>query len=164
MNIFVLDNCPIKSAQFSCDKHSSKMCVELLQQLGSAVIRHGATSDMMPLTAKGTPLKGGYHHHPCTQWVGHTRSNYNWASVHALELCNEYTKRYGKVHACQKGIEKLCDMDYLVPEGELTNFALAMPNQYKNPDAVVAYRNYYLNEKKDFATWKLGNVPYWWNL
>jgi hypothetical protein len=164
MNIFILDNCPVKAAQFACDKHSTKMCVELLQQLGSAVIRHGATSDMMPLTAKGTPLKGGYHNHPCARWCGDSRENYNWASIHALELCNEYTKRYGKIHACQKGIEILCDMDYLIPEGELTNHAQAMPEEYKDSDAVIAYRNYYLNDKKDFAKWKMGNVPYWWNI
>lgn len=164
MNIFVLDQDPVIAAQFACDKHSSKMCVELFQQLGSAVIRHGATSDMMPLTAKGTPLKGGYHNHPCTRWCGDSRANYNWASIHALELCNEYTRRYDKIHACQKGIEKLCDMDYLIPEGELTDFKQAMPEEYKDSDAVKAYRTYYLNDKKDFATWKMGNVPHWWNI
>ena len=162
MNIFVLDQDPVKAAQYHCDKHSSKMCVELFQQLGSAVIRHGATSDMMPLTSKGTPLKGGYHHHPCTQWVGTSKANYNWASIHALELCNEYTKRYGKIHACQKGIEKLSDMDYLIPDGELTPHTLAMPEEYKNSDPVIAYRTYYINDKKEFATWKMGNVPAWW--
>jgi hypothetical protein len=39
-----------------------------------------------------------------------------------------------------------------------------MPEEYKNPDAVIAYRDYYLNDKKDFATWKMGNIPYWWNI
>jgi hypothetical protein len=162
MNIFVLDQDPIKAAQFACDKHSSKMCVELFQQLGSAVIRHGATSDMMPLTAKGTPLKGGYHNHPCTRWCGDSRTNYNWASIHALELCNEYTRRYDKIHACQKGIEKLCDMDYLIPEGELTNQPCAMPDQYKSKNVVESYRNYYINEKSHFAKWEKGTpAPLW---
>lgn len=40
----------------------------------------------------------------------------------------------------------------------------AMPEEYKNPDPVKAYRTYYLNDKKDFAKWKLGNVPIWWNI
>ena len=56
MNIFVLDPDPVKAAEYYCDKHVPKMCVELYQQLGSAVIRHGATPDQMPLTSKGTPL------------------------------------------------------------------------------------------------------------
>ena len=58
MNIFILDEDPITSAKFYCDKHVPKMVVELYQQLGSAVIRHGATPDMMPLTKKRTPLRG----------------------------------------------------------------------------------------------------------
>ena len=43
MNIFVLDRDPREAARMYCDKHTPKMVVELLQQLGSAVIRHGAT-------------------------------------------------------------------------------------------------------------------------
>ena len=78
MNIFILHFNPVIAARHYCDKHSPKMCVELLQQLGSAVIRHGATPDMMPLTKKGTPLKGGYHHHPCTVWCGDSRANFEW--------------------------------------------------------------------------------------
>ena len=36
-----------------------------------------------------------------------------------------------------------------------------MPDRYKNEDAVKAYRDYYLGDKWDIATWKLGN-PNWW--
>jgi hypothetical protein len=36
-----------------------------------------------------------------------------------------------------------------------------MPEQYKNVDPVIAYRTYYINDKKDFATWK-NKVPDWW--
>jgi hypothetical protein len=163
MNIFVLDNDPLVAAEYNCDKHVVKMILELFQQMGSAVIRHGATPDKMPLTSKGTPLKGGYHHHPCTRWCGESRENYLWASIHALGLCFEYTKRYNKIHSCQKGIEQLCEMDSIIPDGKLTNFAQAMPDEYRNDNAVVAYRTYYRNDKKNFATWKSGNVPYWWS-
>ena len=55
-------------------------------------------------------------------------------------------------------------MESFIPEGELTPHALAMPPQYHNADPVTAYRNYYLNEKKDFAKWKMGNVPTWWTV
>ena len=48
MNIFILDEHPVKAAQYYCDKHVPKMCVELFQQLGSAVIRHGAKPEQMP--------------------------------------------------------------------------------------------------------------------
>jgi hypothetical protein len=163
MNIFILDRNPQKAAFYNCDKHVVKMILELFQQLGSAVIRHGATPDMMPLTKNGTPLKGGYHNHPCTRWCGDTRSNFVWASIHGLALCDEYTKRYGKVHSCESGIRKLFDMQNQIPDGDLTPFAQAMPIDYKRIDAVEAYRTYYRKDKRAFAKWdKLGNIPYWW--
>ena len=61
MNIFVLDEDPA-AAQMMCDKHIPKMIVETFQMLGSALRRHGATDEQMPLTSKGTPLIGGYKH------------------------------------------------------------------------------------------------------
>ena len=100
MNIFILDDDPEIAAQMYCDKHVPKMVVELYQQMGSALRRHGANDSQMPLTSKGTPLIGGYKHHPCTLWCGDSQTNFIWASLHALELCREYTKRYGKTHAC----------------------------------------------------------------
>jgi hypothetical protein len=165
MNIFILDKNPCKAAQYYADKHIPKMCVELFQQLGSAIIRHGAKPEQMPLTSKGTHLKGGYHNHPCTRWCGDTRINFMWASSHAIELCKEYTKRYGKIHSCEKGIRQLVEMQHMIPEGPLTNYALAMPDKYKTNDPVQSYRTYYLNDKKSFAKWnKLNNTPYWWNV
>ena len=163
MNIFVLDDNPEIAARMYCDKHVPKMVVEMLQQLGSAVIRHGALPHQMPLTKKGTPLKGGYHNHPCTRWVGDTRENFRWAHRHAIELCREYRKRFGKIHFCERGIVDLGILAHLLPYGTRTNFAQAMPNELKHPDAVVAYRSYY--HTKSFAKWEKGPnpaPPYWW--
>jgi hypothetical protein len=163
MNIFILDEHPVKAAEYYCDKHVPKMCVELYQQLGSAVIRHGATSDQMPLTSKGTPLRGGYHNHPCTRWCGDSRINFMWASTHAIALCLEYNRRYNKIHACEAGIRHLTNMQHMIKGEQITSFALAMPEQYKSHDAVYSYRQYYIHEKKNFAKWdKLNNIPNWW--
>jgi len=100
MNIFVLDLDPTTAAQMHCDKHVPKMCVEAAQMMASALRRHGATDEQMPLTKSGTPYKGGYAHHPCTVWAGDSRNNFMWLADHAVDLCNEYFKRFGKVHAC----------------------------------------------------------------
>jgi hypothetical protein len=163
MNIFILDEHPVKAAEYYCDKHIPKMCVELYQQLGSAVIRHGATSDQMPLTSKGTPLKGGYHNHPCTRWCGDSRINFMWASTHAIALCLQYNIRYNKIHACEAGIRHLTNMQHTIKGEQITPFALAMPEKYKSHDAVYSYRQYYIHEKKNFAKWdKIKNVPDWW--
>lgn len=172
MNIFVLDEDPIVAAKMYCDKHIPKMCVELLQQLGSAAIRHGATPDIMPLTKKGTPLKGGYHNHPCSIWVSMSRDNYLWAAHHGAALCEEYTKRFGKEHFCSRGIEILYGLSHLIPEGDLTPFALAMPDDYRpegllshaiGDTAVQAYRRYY--HAKAFAKWDKGRpMPDWFDV
>tara|TARA_Y100001973_G_scaffold106779_1_gene187518 strand:- start:3708 stop:4202 length:495 start_codon:yes stop_codon:yes gene_type:complete len=160
MNIFVLHTNPTIAARMYCDKHIPKMTVELYQQMGSAVIRYGATPEMMPLTKSGTPMKGGYHNHPCTRWCGETRSNYDWARQHAIALCKEYTKRYNKHHFCELGIIQLSNMNRLIPTGDRTNFAQAMPDEHKQDDAVQAYRSYY--HTKHFAKWERGRPkPDW---
>ena len=79
-------------------------------------------------------------------------------------LFQEYSSRYNNLHKSYSIFDICRRYSDLIPEGELTEFAQAMPIEYKNPDPVKAYRTYYLNDKKDFATWKLGNVPIWWNI
>lgn len=75
------------------------------------------------------------------------------------ELVNLSDQKY---HRCLAGIIQLEDMQGLIPDGPLTPFAQAMPDQYKDADAVKAYRAYYIGEKKAFAKWKAGNTPKWW--
>lgn len=161
MNIFVLSTDPTEAAQMHCDKHLPKMVVEHLQQCGSAVIRHGATPDIMPLTKKGTPLKGGYHHHPCTVWCGDTRQNYLYAVNMGIALAKEYTFRFGKTHFCEAGLQHLLSLAHLIPDGSLTAHAQAMPDKYRNNNTVKAYRDYY--HSKLFAKWERGrSAPAWW--
>jgi hypothetical protein len=165
MNIFVLSYDPVEAAEFSCDKHCIKMTTELFQQLGSALRRHGAVDSQMPATKMGTPLIGGHKNHPCTLWCGETRSNFEWAAAHALALADEYTYRYGKIHFCKSGIEKMLEMADMIPAGSMTPFAQAMPENYKNSSAVVAYRDFYWYDKRvniDCSWKKKRKAPDWW--
>jgi hypothetical protein len=162
MNIFVLDENPYIAAEMYCDKHVPKMVVELYQQLGSAARRHGATDEQMPVTKAGKPLKGGYHNHPCTKWVGDSKGNFAWAWQHATHLCKEYTLRFSKEHFCEKGIHKMGNLWNMMPEGKLMPFALAMPDEYKSSNAIDSYRQYYISEKARFAKWEKGREkPHW---
>jgi hypothetical protein len=169
MNIFTLNLCPIKSAEDHCDKHVVKQIVEDFQMLGSAVIRHGAKTNEMPLTQKGTPLKGGYHNHPCTRWVGENRSNFEWTCFHALALAEEYTMRYNKKHSCQSGIEHLCRMIGMLPKGNRTEFAVAIAADqncrhhpaFHSSSVVDKYRLYYICDKAPFAKWTKRQAPEW---
>ena len=171
MNIFVLDENPIRAAEMMCDKHIPKMVVESAQMMASAVRRWGATDEQMPIAkTSGKPYKGGYAHHPCTRWAGDTFGNFSWLADHAMALCVEYTSRFGKVHACADPISTLwnvgihcwrTNIGVSVDDLMTTPFALAMPDEYRDDDAVRAYRAYY--HSKYFAKWEKGTpAPDWW--
>ena len=166
MNIFVLDDDPYSAARMHCDKHCCKMVIELYQQLGSALRRHGAVDHEMPLTQAGKPLKGGYAKHPCTVWCGESRLNFEWAADHAVALSEEYTYRYGRVHACDAGIRQLQGMYDMVPKWKgLTEFVQAMPDEFKvESDPVRAYRQYYWLSKREVMPmkWTVRSTPSWW--
>tara|TARA_B100000579_G_scaffold438049_1_gene471439 strand:- start:17291 stop:17761 length:471 start_codon:yes stop_codon:yes gene_type:complete len=152
---------PEWAAHMQCDKHIPKMVVESAQMMASALIRAGVSEGSMPLTKAGKPYKGGYKKHPCTLWAGDTHSNFNWLATHANQLTLEYTKRYGKKHACAEPIIKMSCLVDFIPEGYLTDFAQAMPDEYKNENPVKAYRAYY--KSKTFAKWEKGTpAPDWW--
>jgi len=167
MNIFVLDTDPTVAAQMHCDKHVPKMCVEAAQMMASALRRHGATDEDMPLTKAGKPYKGGYAHHPCTVWAGDSRANFWWLATHAQALYCAYQLRFGKKHACADPIDQMKALSNMVPEYTGTNhtgltpFAQAMPDEYRDADAVKAYQAYY--HSKQFAKWDKGTpAPDWW--
>ena len=51
----------------------------------------------------------------------------------------------------------------IVSDTSMTDFAQAMPDEYKDEDAVTAYRTYYINDKQRFAKWEKGvPTPDWW--
>lgn len=146
MNVFVLDTNPVIAAQMQCDKHVVKMVLE--------------TAQMLSTIADG-PYKPTHANHPCTKWARANRTNYNWLVMHGLALCEEYTYRYGKVHKCQAIIASLANKGNQFPIG-VSEFAQAMPDEYKHTDPVTAYRQYY-HSKSDFAVWSKRPAPYWWN-
>ena len=160
MNIFYFDSCPIKSAQAQPDKMLVKMPLETAQMLCTAhrELDGDEYADEVGL------YKVAYKNHPCTIWARETHSNYRWLLKHFLALGSEYTFRYGKKH---KSVEKLYrGLDQLpgnIPLNAMTPIAQAMPDQYKNKNAVKAYRDYYINEKSSFLTWTKRKTPMWMN-
>jgi antirestriction protein len=97
--------------------------------------------------------------------VRRQRANFEWASEHAIALAEEYTYRYGKEHACEKGIHHLAEMREMIPEGGLTRFAQAMPDEYRDQCSVTAYKNYYWKDKRvniDVGWNNNRDKPKWW--
>lgn len=168
----MLHSHPSLAARDLCSKHIVKMPTESLSMLATAAIRHGAQEYQLPLTRAGTPVKKTHEKHPSTIWAGNTRSNFDWLCIHAKTICHEYTKAYGKIHFCEKGIDALSSLNCLIPEGPLEPFAIAInekmncrksPN-FESMSVVEKYREYYRKDKSSFAKWEKGRQkPDWFD-
>jgi len=99
--------------------------------------------------------------HPCSVWARETADNYHWLRQLFSACLDEYTHRYGKVHSARRIEEILLKAPKNIPRGCQTPFAQAMPEEYKNEDAVEAYRNFYVGTKARFARWTESPVPDW---
>jgi len=152
MNIFVLHYCPKRAARMQCDKHIVKMPLETAQMLCTVLHRYGLPS----------PYRATHKAHPCTVWAGDTRLNFGWLGEHGLALCREYTRRYKRTHKCEAVIRDALLQIGCIPAGPQTPFPQAMPEEYRSPDAVESYRQYYQQEKARIAVWKYSDTPAWW--
>lgn len=131
MNIFLLDKDPKLAAQYHCDKHVVKMVLETAQLLCS-IHEQGEA-----------PYRRTHYNHPCAKWVRECENNYTWAVCFGLELCREYTHRYGKVHKSQAVIEWCRDNMIAMPCKHFSYPPQCMPDEYKADCTVDAYRAYY---------------------
>ncbi len=152
MNIFILDKNIKKCAAYHCDQHVVKMILESVQMLCTALNKKGFT----------TPYKSTHVKHPCVLWVEESYDNFTWLQNLAIALNDEYAYRYNK-KTDHKSMSVLPQIkQHRFESNGLTEFAQAMPDEYKVPgDAVRAYRQFYLGEKMGFATWTRRRKPAW---
>jgi len=111
------------------------------------------------------PYRRTHYNHPCSIWVRTSLQNYEWLIKHAESISTEYTTRYLKIHKSKQVLNWVIQNYHTLnlPDIGLTKFAQAMPDHFKDKDAVVAYRNYYIKAKSRFAKWdKANNTPEWW--
>ena len=153
MNIFVLDLEPKKCAVYHNDKHCIKQLLETAQLLCGV---HHITEQAIGQAIGQVPYKLSHKNHPCSIWARECLENYIWLCDLGMALAREYTHRYNKRHKSQAVIEWCYDNLPNLPElGDITPFALAMPDECKIPgDVVGSYRKYYVMKKASFATWK----------
>lgn len=154
MNIFLLDLDIKKCAEYHCDKDVVKMILETAQLLCG--VHHMSNEFSDP------PYKLSHKNHPCAIWSRESLTNYLYLCELGLELCKEYTYRYGKRHKSQEVIEwcvinkpNICDKGFTEPPK-------AIPDEYKVKSVVQSYRNYYMGGKSGFAVWKNREVPKWY--
>ncbi|OMJ83743.1 hypothetical protein SteCoe_15285 [Stentor coeruleus] len=152
MNIFVLSLQILECAMYHCDQHVIKMILESAQILCTACWLSGGKAGYRAVLEK----------HQCNKWVLESLSNWRWLRSLAIALNDEYKFRFKK-NTDHKSIEIINQLDEPnIQDKGLTPFAQAMPDEFKDPDAVVAYRNYYAGSKYRFATWKNREIPRWY--
>ena len=156
MNIFYLHKSPTISAQYMCDKHVVKMILESAQLLCTAHHTCPTNAERPEKFYKKT-----HTNHPCAIWTRNCIGNYKWLCDHAQSLLDEYTYRYGKTHASTSVISWCVSNIPDIPDGELTDIAQCMPDEYKSNDPVIAYRNYYNKAKSHLHNWKRRQIPHW---
>ena len=149
MNIFFLDMNILLCSKYHCSKHVIKMILESVQLLCSSHHIH-------PNKNYTPPYKLTHKNHPASIWVRTSLSNYKWLCDLTIELCKEYTYRYGKIHKCEKDkiIECLIKNTPDIIDLGFTQPPQCMPKQYKNINIVQAYRDYYFYEKQNILDWK----------
>ena len=188
MNIFALSVDPKEAAKGHGDKHVVKMILEACQMLytahwisahpellkNKAPIKVAAAQKLLsvPECIASAPKRkdgeAGYRpvhlHHPCTVWVRTSLSNYMWLTELALAIADEYEYRFaGRIHSCKAHAQWLQANPPPLPDGPRTPFALAMPDEYKMPDPVASYINFYTGSKKErgLTTYTRREPPLW---
>jgi hypothetical protein len=172
MNIFVLSDDPVAAGQMLCDKHVCKMSIEYAQLLCNAHWHEGTQNPMF----NGHTWGPTHVKHPCSLWVMDSICNYQWLLALTLVTWDEYRYRYDRTHACDAGLRKfLSDFPPLpsfstqatappqcMPDDYRIAQTVAHQNRWRN--AVDAYRDYYVNEKYQFAKWTKRLAPLWYVL
>lgn len=174
MNIFILDADATLSARYHQDAHIGKMALEGCQLLSTC---HPADV---------APYRHTHVNHPCALWARSSTANYDELVRRTGALLNESAYRgHGFSESVARALHVLRDLyspirtTRTVGDGAThTPFAQAMPEQYQGPDAVAAYRAYYVAEKQGHwrkvrtkqglrlrwlpATWTRRDPPSWW--
>lgn len=165
MNIFVLSWIIENCVKYHCDKHVVKMILETAQLLSTC--QHVVNPiEAEKWVSEKQIYKKTHQNHPSSLWVRECRENYVWLCHFGLALCKEYAFRYDKQpsdHKCYAILKFLSSQipPQLAPKGTITQFKMAMPDEYKTTDPIFSYRLYYLNEKSRMLVWRKRDPPKW---
>ena len=180
MNIFYLDKDPVTCARMHNDKHVVKMIIEYAQLMSTAhrvldgIEYIGRTANNRKIKRWRHPdpametglMKASHVNHPSAKWTRQSNNNYIWLYYLWRALCNEYTHRYGKIHACEKYAKYLQNAPKNIPAEDLTQPTPAMQAYAEcivPGDSRESYRNYYKIAKASFNNYTKRQKPEWLN-
>ena len=102
--------------------------------------------------------KATHMNHPSAIWCRKGIVQYRWLHNLLIELCKEYTYRYGKIHKVERS-GLLWELEQ-PPKNIHTDVfwsapTPAMPDDVKVPgNELASYHNYYNKNKRSFASWQ----------
>lgn len=183
MNLFYLDHDLDKCAEYHIDKHVGKMQLEACQLLCTALwvdklfgfvprkLNQEEYKELQNAKRMEPPIElrtftrylPTHANHPCAIWVRSSLENFWWTINYINALDEENIFRGNKPHSSRVVCNNLPDPKYL-RNINITTRPQCMPDEFKSNDIVQSYRLFYMNDKKDFATWKVRGKPDWWNV
>lgn len=172
MNLFFTNRNPQICAQDHCDKHVVKMILEYAQLLSTAHrlldgkhkigLSPGGNKQQQWDHPEPNLYKASHVNHPDAVWCRANSAQYRFLYDLFAALCDEYTLRYGKVHATDVKLRAfLSNAPGNIQPGVMTDPPLSMPDEYKADDAVTSYQNLYVGGKARFAVWTNRKPPEW---
>jgi hypothetical protein len=169
MNLFILSLSFQECAEFMFDKHVSKILLEAVQMLCSAIQIIDPDNE---IKNKIQLYKISHKNHPVSIWMRSSLDNYIWTLDLVDAMHNEWKYRYDhpsdkmhKSYIVAQYLRKNAPTSDKFPNKGLLPFAQAMPVECKCKDAVDAYRKYYQTpEKQKIASWKKRNKPEWYQV
>jgi len=151
MNIFYLDADTSKCARYHCDKHVIKMILESAQILCSVLWMHQIKA----------PYKPTHLNHPCVLWANESLSNWLWLKELADALNKEYQYRFNSTRN-HKSYDVILNLEIPpIHDSGLTKRPQVLPEEFKQEDPVLAYRQYYKMHKQHLAQWTKRDAPAW---
>ena len=156
MNVFLLADDHATRAQYHCDVHVNKMCLESVQLCNTAL--HTIGLDQYAF------YQPTHTNHPWTEWAAASSANWFWLLDHARALGNEFVRRSdSNSHTSIVKLESnWIDLDVqnsiraAFDSHNVTPKPLCMPDEYKiGSDPIESYRSYYRGEKvpQDWCEW-----------
>ena len=177
MNIFYLNEKADIAAKQHVDKHVVKMIIEYAQLMSTAH-RMLDGKQWYDKTANGRRIarwehperekdavlyKASHINHPSAIWARDSCANYEWLYSLWMNLCEEYTHRYGKVHLTQQKLQSILGNPPInIKQDKMSKVPQAMPEDVKQQDSVKAYQEYYRNYKSNMAKWTKREAPEWY--
>jgi hypothetical protein len=108
------------------------------------------------------PYKSYNPKHPSILWANESLTNIKNLAIYNSFLCDEYTRRFGKIHKGSFILDKLELLIEDLPIEDLgaTPLKLVMPEEFRSGDPVASYRRFYASKEK--VRYNYTKIPTWY--